>query len=71
MDALAGATGTWDVAPLSDLNTGMLVDPATGQYVGEPADIGTSAADAVTSAEKWVWVAAALVALVVLKEVLR
>lgn len=62
---LAG-TSTQNLVP--DLNTGYLVDDGSGQFVGGPGDVGTGAADLVTSIQRWFWPAVAVVAaLLILK----
>lgn len=54
--------------PTIDLNTGMMVDDSTGQFIGGPGSVGTAAANLVTSIENWFWPAVVIVAaLLILK----
>jgi hypothetical protein len=45
-----------------DLNTGMMVDDGTGQFVGGPGEIGTTAANFITTVQAWFWPGVAIVA---------
>jgi hypothetical protein len=63
---LDGSSNQSTIRP--DLNTGMMVDDSTGQFVGGPGEVGTAAAELVTFIQAWfVPIVVGLVVLLILK----